>query len=709
LALQIWGGLDGISRTKRKYGKGTITWGLPLNQVLAEAGVREDAAFDCSNDKIAWIHRRYGSNEIYFVANRTAAPLDVNGRFRVRGKAVELWHADKGEIEPASYAFDSSATTVSLSLTAHESVFVVFGNTTLQASRQLPKMQYTPVGELTGSWKLSFPKGYGAPESINIPRLRSWTDNAEAGVKYFSGTGAYTQSFEVKKEWLKPGQRLLLDLGLVKDMAELFLNGTKIDFLWKAPFQADITHAVKGGMNELEIRVTNEWTNRWRGDQEDTAHKVLASYPIPFGRRQYELAESGLLGPVKLLIEQTQSPPPTLVAGIPVNYDEDKVGAYTLPDPLKLNNGRKVTDAKTWTNKRRLEIVKLFEQYQFGKAPGKPAGLAFNVFDPGTPVLNGAAIRKQLTVYFTKDSSKSMDVLIYLPANTSKPAPLLLNISFVPNSLSVEDDGVKAGYMWTRDGKKVPATRSPFRKFDVEKFISNGIGVAFVYYGDIEPDFNGGLQYGIRAEYLSKGEQPGSDEWGAIAAWAWGLSRAMDYFETDKDIDARKVIVTGASRLGKTVLWAGARDERFAMIIASVSGEGGAALSRRNYGETVAHITDTSRYFYQFAPNYHSFSNRVDQLPMDAHMLIALIAPRPLLLQTGNTDYWSDPKGEFLAAVAAEPVYKLFGKQGPGTDTFPQAGDTSLLHTLGYYMHDGGHGVLPQDYDVFIQFIRENL
>jgi hypothetical protein len=141
------------------------------------------------------------------------------------------------------------------------------------------------------------------------------------------------------------------------------------------------------------------------------------------------------------------------------------------------------------------------------------------------------------------------------------------------------------------------------------------------------------------------------------------------------------------------------------MIIASVSGESGAALSRRNYGETVAHMTDTSRYYYQFAPNYHSYSNRVDELPFDAHMLISLIAPRPLLLQTGNTDYWSDPKGEFLAAVAAQPVYDLFGIEGPGAHSFPAAGDTTLLNKLGYYMHDGGHGVLASDYDIFIRFI----
>jgi hypothetical protein len=161
--------------------------------------------------------------------------------------------------------------------------------------------------------------------------------------------------------------------------------------------------------------------------------------------------------------------------------------------------------------------------------------------------------------------------------------------------------------------------------------------------------------------------------------------------------------------LGKTVLWTGAHDERFKLVIASCSGEGGAALSRRNYGESINHMTDTSRYFYQFAPNRHNYSNDPGQSPVDAHMLVALMAPRPVLLQTGDTDYWSDPKGEFLAAVAAEPVYKLFNENGPGTDVMPKPGDQSLLNTLGFYMHAGGHGTIPSDWPVFITYLKKYL
>jgi hypothetical protein len=405
---------------------------------------------------------------------------------------------------------------------------------------------------------------------------------------------------------------------------------------------------------------------------------------------------------------------PTLVAGIPVNYSEDSVGQYTLPDLLQCADGQKVTTAKIWSQKRRPELLKLAEEIQFGKMPGRPKDLSFNVFDKGTPAFNGKALRKQVTVYFTKDTSEhKMNLLIYLPAASKKPVPVLLNISFAAYNQIVEDTGLLVGLIWNKEGKRVPADKpSVFGKMNIEQFMDAGIGFATVYYGDIEPDFKEGINYGIRKQYLKPGQTATApDEWGAIAAWSWGLSRAMDYFETDKQIDNKRVALQGASRLGKTVLWAGIRDERFKMVIASISGEGGAALARRNYGETIGHITDPSRYLYQFAPNYHSYADKVNRMPIDAHALVALMAPRPLLLQTGSTDFWSDPKGEFLSAVAAAPVYQLFGKSAPETTTtMPAAGDTSLLlNDLGYFMHEGGHSVLPGDWTLMISYMKKFL
>ena len=404
--------------------------------------------------------------------------------------------------------------------------------------------------------------------------------------------------------------------------------------------------------------------------------------------------------------------PDDSVAGIPVNYTEAKAGDYTLPDPLKLADGQVVRDAETWFSRRRPEIVKLFEENQYGRAPGRPADMTFDVFDKGTPAFDGQATRKQVTIYFTKDKTDNyLDLLIYLPADAKGPVPLLLSMGWSANNLSVSDPGVKVGRIWDRrQGQRVPAQGGRgFGRLNVTPVLEKGFGIATFNYNDVDPDTLNALAHGIRSQYLKEGQtEPAPDEWGAIAAWGWGISRVVDYFETDAQIDAQRVAIMGVSRLGKTVLWAGARDTRIALVLASCSGEGGAALSRRNYGETIAHLAAPTRYPYQFCANYGKWGDKVDQFPVDAHLLLALIAPRPVLLQTGTTDKWSDPKGEFLAAVAAGPVFELLGQQGLGTDQIPSAGEP-ILNTLGYFMHAGGHGSLPADWDVFLKFMQMHL
>jgi hypothetical protein len=413
------------------------------------------------------------------------------------------------------------------------------------------------------------------------------------------------------------------------------------------------------------------------------------------------------------LAAQVADAPDEMKEGIPVNYTEAKVGSFTLPDPLKLSNGSPVTLAKMWFEKRRPEILKLFEEYQFGRMPGRPADMTFEVFDQGTPAFDGKAIRRQVTIIFSKDrSGPSTDLLLYLPATAKTPVPVLLNVGFTANNLAVNDPGVKPGQVFDpKTNQRIPAVPGKFRfgAIDVLPLIEKGFGMATLNYSDIDPDAPSGLTSGVRSLYLKPGQTaPASDEWGAISAWAWGLSRALDYLETDPGVDAARVGLMGVSRLGKTVLWAAAHDQRFALVIASCSGEGGAALSRRNYGETIKHLVEPTRYPYQFCANYAKYADRVDKFPVDSHMLLALIAPRPVLLQTGNTDRWSDPKGEFLAAVGASPVYELLGKEGIGASSMPAAG-VPLLQTLGYFMHAGGHGTLPADWRVFYQFLEMHL
>ncbi len=408
----------------------------------------------------------------------------------------------------------------------------------------------------------------------------------------------------------------------------------------------------------------------------------------------------------------TGPPAENPIAGIPVNYHEDKVGTYTLADPLKLDNGKEVKDAKTWWNVRRPEILKIFGTQQYGVMPGRPADESFEVTDAGTPALNGKAIRKQVTIHLSKDPTwPVIHLLEYIPANAKKPVPVYFDINFGAVQAAVDDPGITPQKV--RDPKTDELVAPPppggrgFGKINVEVFLDAGIGVATYNYAELDPDTLTGFAHGIRAKYLKPGQTDRApDDWGSISAWAWGMSRVEDYFETDKQVDAKRVAIHGVSRLGKTVTWAGAYDQRFAAVIASCGGEGGAALSHRDYGETIAHLTSPKRFPYQFAANYAKYGGFPDTAPFDAHMLLALIAPRPVLLQTGSTDYWSDPKGEFLAAVAAGPVYKLLGKQDLGTDVWPAAKVPLFSNGLNYYMHDGPHGMVPTDYDIYVQFLK---
>jgi len=394
------------------------------------------------------------------------------------------------------------------------------------------------------------------------------------------------------------------------------------------------------------------------------------------------------------------------------NYDESKVGAYTLPDPLVFDNGKPVRTAREWMERRRAEILKLFAMNVYGHSPKPPKKLRYQVFDEDHHALGGKAVRKQVSIYFSfrKDGHKE-DLLLYLPAGARKPVAVILSLNFGGNQSVTNDPGVKLPILWDRKTHARHQTSEESRGsdtgLDMEKTLARGFGFATICYQDIEPDFQGGYEYGIRPLFLKPGRTaPAPDDWGAIGAWAYGLSRAMDYLEKDKDVDAKRVAVMGHSRLGKTALWAGAVDTRFAMVLSSCSGEGGASLARRNYGETVRNLVDVFPYW--FCANFQKYAGHADQLPVDAHELIALNAPRPVYVTAAEEDKWADPRGEFLACVAAGPVYRLLGAQDLGTDQMPPL-NQPILHTLAFHFRTGQHSVTAFDWDQFLAFADTHL
>jgi hypothetical protein len=390
------------------------------------------------------------------------------------------------------------------------------------------------------------------------------------------------------------------------------------------------------------------------------------------------------------------------------NYDEAKVPQYALPDPLVMQNGERVRDAKMWQTRRRPEILRLLETQMFGRSAPKPATLSFELTGIDKQALGGKAVRKQITMLI---SGKRVPLLLYLPAAARGPVPVFLGLNFTGNHAVNADPGIPLGDVWTPDRERKTTTKRPATeasrgsaagRWQVEMIVARGYGLATIYYGDLEPDFDGGLPHGVRPLYYKPGQtQPAPDEWGAIGAWAWGLSRALDYLETDKEVDAKRVAVMGHSRLGKTSLWAGAADQRFAMVISNDSGEGGAAISRRQFGETVRNLND--RFPHWFCGNYKQYSGREDAMPFDSHMLLALIAPRPLYVASAEEDQWADPKGEFLATVGASPVFELLGKRGVGTGEMP-AVHQPKGDTVRYHVRAGKHDVTAYDWEQYLDF-----
>jgi len=398
------------------------------------------------------------------------------------------------------------------------------------------------------------------------------------------------------------------------------------------------------------------------------------------------------------------------------NYDESRVPTYTLPELLITNAGAAVENKRQWERIRRPEVLDLFEGHMFGRVPSHvDNAIRFEVFERGL-VLQGRAKRLQVRLFFSAgDAAPAVDLLMYLPigANRRDSCPMFLGLNFMGNHTIANDPLVRVTKSWVRNKADIgyqnnqasAASRgSSAHRWPIELLIESGFGIATAYYGDIDPDFDDGFNNGVHAVYPMV-EDPRGQQWGSIATWSWGLSRILDYLQTLESVNPKQIGVIGHSRLGKTSLWAGATDQRFAVVISNDSGCGGAAISRRHFGETVKRINTSFPHW--FCDKFQDYNENEDALPLDQHMLIALIAPRPVYIASASEDLWADPVGEFLSGRLAQPVYDLYGFVGLGVKVKPEPNQSVGDH-VAYHLREGKHNLLEYDWRQYIEFAKRH-
>lgn len=374
-------------------------------------------------------------------------------------------------------------------------------------------------------------------------------------------------------------------------------------------------------------------------------------------------------------------------------YDESNVPAYQLPDLLTSAEGKPITTAEEWMTVRRPQILSLFSNLIYGQVPKAaiPVHTSFEIVKTDAHFMDGKATRKDVAIRFENENgSAEMLVLVFSPNNADKPAPAFMIHSFNnTHSNDFDERPDRPGFI--RCG------------WPLGRFFDRGYGLVAVYQQDLVGHNEVSFLDSIHRLFYGKGQSfPKANEWGVLSAVAWGAMRALDYLETDDDIDASRVAIMGHSKMGKAALWTGAQDQRFALTISAQSGCAGAALWRRRSGETLEKMV--TRFPYWLCRNAWKFVNQEDDLPIDQHMLLALIAPRPVYVASGVDDTWADPRGEYLSAYHASKVYELLGKKGLQSKESPRPNQPILDSQIGYHIRPGGHSVDPFDWEMFIKF-----
>ena len=362
---------------------------------------------------------------------------------------------------------------------------------------------------------------------------------------------------------------------------------------------------------------------------------------------------------------------------------------------------------KEWKRVHRPAIMDFFLNDVYGNYPQKQVTPRFELLEQSDKALGGKAVRKQVAMHLEGMSTPIL-LLIYQPANVKGKVPAFVCMNFKGNhQVNIDPEIIISANAPTGKELGTDASRgAASSRWPLEEIVGAGYAVATIYRGDVDPDFDDNFQNGIHPLFYRAGQsKPDAEQWGTIGAWAWGLSRVMDYLEQDKSIDHKRVAVVGHSRLGKTALWAGATDERFAIVVSNDSGCGGAALSIRKVGETVAKINKSFPHW--FCDNYNKYNDNEEALLVDQQGLIALIAPRPVYVASAIEDEWADPEGEYLSALYASPVYELYGKKGLSTTKQPAVEQPDAEGDVGYHVRSGKHDITLYDWQQYIKFANK--
>ena len=411
-----------------------------------------------------------------------------------------------------------------------------------------------------------------------------------------------------------------------------------------------------------------------------------------------------------------------LIFGIIRTHAQDETNSTDLllaplPELLLSEDGSLISNASDWEQIRRKKVLDLFTDHVYGRVPESDVSISHHVKYLDKNALKGKAVMKEVELVVSSGSeSMKITMLIYLPGESKGPAPLFLGLNFNGNHTIYPDPQITIPQSWVRNNEQLDikdnqassSSRGASQsRWPLELMLSRGYGVATIYYGDIDPDFDDGFKNGIHGLMDPEGKTREKEAWGSIAAWAWGLSRAMDYFEEDADIDQKRIAVIGHSRLGKTSLWAGARDERFALVISNNSGCGGAALSLRAKGETVGRIN--SSFPHWFCDRFKDYNDNEAALPLDQHMLMALMAPRPLYVASAAEDLWADPYGEYLSLYHGSKVYELYGNPSWEDDQMPIVDQPIRSGSLGYHVRSGKHDLTTYDWEQYLDFADKQM